>query len=327
MIVGRSIREALYLSTFDVKTLPYITASATLLGLPTVGLFTRVLARTSPRSVLLGVLFVVTAGLAALWPFLQHSSIAVVIFYLWTYLGTILLTSGFWIVVSEHFPLRGAKRLYGFISAGGTVGAMVVGTSLTWLTKVYGIEGLIPFLFSFLLLFFLIQVFLPQTDRAQTEGPSESSASLLESLKEVVDHPHLRSIAGIVMLATLASTLLDYQFKELVRGSVTTRVGLVSFFGTFYGWTGMVSLIIQLFFTSRILSKWGIGWALAVLPSVLFGGSLALLIAPGIILATGVRGMDNSLRKSLHRSSLEVLYVAIPSWLRRRTKILWPASK
>src|SRR5262245_35900458 len=88
MIVGRSIREALYLSTFDIKTLPYITASATLLGLPTVGLFTRILARTSPRKVLLGVLVVVTLGLAALWPFLQRSSIAVVIFYLWTYLAT-----------------------------------------------------------------------------------------------------------------------------------------------------------------------------------------------------------------------------------------------
>src|SRR5262245_26369238 len=67
-ILARSLREALYLSAFDVKTLPYITISVTVLGLPTIGLFTRLLARYNTQKVFLGVLSTVALGLAILWP-------------------------------------------------------------------------------------------------------------------------------------------------------------------------------------------------------------------------------------------------------------------
>ncbi len=39
LIAARSIREALYLTAFDVKTLPYITGAVAILSVPTVGVF------------------------------------------------------------------------------------------------------------------------------------------------------------------------------------------------------------------------------------------------------------------------------------------------
>ncbi len=323
MILARSLREALYLSSFEVKTLPYITVAVTLLGLPTISLFTRMLSRYRSMRVFQGVLITVALGLGVLWPIAARFRFAVVLFYLWTALGTLLLTSGFWIVVSEHFPLRGAKRLFGLISAGGTAGAMLIGTSLSGLATAYGVVELTPLLIGFLGINLALCFFLPEPlkgEEAKEAGTSEPAAGLGEQLRQVWGHGHLRSIALIVGSATLASTLLDFQFKDMVRGTLTNKAALAGFFGAFYGWTGAVSLGIQLFLTSRILSKFGIGWALAVLPLILFLGSMSFIIIPSLALATGLRGADNSLRKSLHRSAIEVLYVPIPSWLRRKTK-------
>jgi len=143
LILARSLREALYLTTFDVKTLPYITAAVAVLGLPTVGLFTQLLSRYGARVTLRRIVLTLMVGLVLLGPLAMRSGMTVVVFYLWTTLGTLLLTSGFWVVTAEYFPLRSAKRLFGFIAAGGTSGAMVIGTSLSWLTGLFEIVWLI----------------------------------------------------------------------------------------------------------------------------------------------------------------------------------------
>src|SRR3990172_2484636 len=117
LILGRSLREALYLTSFDVKTLPYITAGGARLGLPIIGLFSRLVTRHGSRTIFKALLIVLGAGLAILWPFLERFEAAVVLFYLWTALGGMVLASGFWVITSEQFVLRGAKRLFGLIGA------------------------------------------------------------------------------------------------------------------------------------------------------------------------------------------------------------------
>ncbi len=321
LVLARSLREALYLTSFPVETLPYITAAVAVLSVPTVGLFIRLISRYHPKRIFAAVIAVVGAGLLLLWPVASGHDAAVVAFYLWTALGTLLITSGFWIVIADFFPVRGAKRLYGLIGAGGTAGAMVMGNSLVWLTRQIELSWLIPGLISLLVLLLLAQRLLPQSEA----GPSplddeEAETSMGSSLSLIRGSPHLKTVAAIVFIVAVATTLLDYQFKELARASITTKEDLTSFFGAFYGWTGGLSLLVQLLVVARFLSFAGVGWSLAVLPLVLLGGSLGVLIAPTLLLVTLVRGGDATLRRSLYLSALEVLYVPIPAMLRRRTK-------
>ena len=327
LILARSLREAFYLTSFDVETLPYITAAVAVLSVPTVGVLARTLARHSPTKVLTAVLIVLGAGLAALWPFATqstsaaHRDVAVVLFYLWTAIGTLLITSGFWVVTSEYFPIRGAKRLFGLIGAGGTAGAMVMGSLLIWLTREVDLGWLILALIGLILLFAFTQLLLPKLEiihRSKDEAAEKSP--LTESCGAVWRSPHLRAIAAIVFTVGIATTLLDYQFKELAQAHFTTREGLTSFFGAFYGWTGGVALLIQLVVVARFLALAGVAWSLALLPLTLLLGSVGMLIVPSLILVVAVRGADASLRKSLYRSAFEVLYVPVPSLLRRKTK-------
>jgi ATP/ADP translocase len=321
LILSRSLREALYLTAFDIETLPYITAAVAILSIPSVAAFSRTLARHNPKRVLRDLIAIQAAGLALLWPFATRSDPAVVIFYLWTALGTLLLTSGFWVLISEYFVVRTAKRVYGLIGAGGTAGAMVMGNSLVWLTDAVDLDWLIPGLIAILGLFFLAQHALPPLAAdIPREGVKREVSSMRESFSLAWHSRHLRITALLVFTVAMATTLLDYQFKELAQASFPSPEGLASFFGAFYGWTGAASLIIQLVIVSRFLSLAGLALTLAVLPLVLLLGSIGMLLVPSLILVTAVRGADNSLRKSLYRSAIEVAYVPVPSLLRRKTK-------
>jgi ATP/ADP translocase len=320
LILGRSLREALYLTTFPVETLPYITAAVAFFSLPVVALFARLLAGREPRSVLKALLVILAVGIATLWPVVAAVPAAVVVFYLWLALGTLLVTSSFWLVTAELFAVRGAKRLFGLIGAGGTLGAMVTGNLLAALSNRLDVSEMIPGLILILALFLVIEYLLPPAFVSEARRAEGGFASAREGLSLVWRTRHLRTVALVVFTATAASTLVDYQFKELAQEALSTRESLAGFFGAFYGWTGAVALVLQVFVASRVMATAGIGVALSVLPVILLLGSAGLLILPGLALATIVRGADNSLRKSLHRSGLEVLYVPIPAAIRRKTK-------
>lgn len=341
MILARSLREALYLTTFPVETLPYVMGAVALLSVPTVGWFARRLAGRTPRRVLRGALLLFGAGLLAVWPVVESTAPAVVAFYLITALGTLVFTSGFWLVTAELFPVRGAKRLFGFIGAGGTAGAMVMGNSVGWLTERLSSGELVLGLVLLVAVFLAIQRALPAADATGAGAPGEGReadgdedgtadraaspdpvrrSSVREAFAALWRDPHLRILALVVCTATMASALVDYQFKELASATIPGREGLAGFFGAFYGWTGAAALLLQLFVAARLITRTGLAVTLAVLPVLLLLGSTALLVAPGLAIATAVRGADNTLRKSLHRSAVEVLYVPVGADLRRKTK-------
>lgn len=325
LTLGKALREALYLGAFPVASLPTITAAYAALSLPAVLLFTRLLATRSPRRVLAGGLLVLAAGLALLW-LLALRGVAwralVVGFYLWTAVGILLLASGFWVVVAELFPLRGAKRLFGLISAGGTAGAMAMGLSLGRLTEHFGLLALLPLLVGLLLALWVLLRLLPAeaTHVAMVAAPAAARDSARESMALVWTNGHLRGLALMIAAAAAASTLIDFQFKEAARAQFADDQALTGFLGALYGWSGAAALVFQLLVTSRLMSRSGIGAALAALPLVLLVGGGAFALLPGLLSIALLRAADGSLRKSLLRPLLEVLYVPLAADLRRRTK-------
>jgi len=319
MILARSLREAFYLANFDVKTLPYITAGTAFLGLPVVSLFAKMLNRFSTANVLRFLMLILAAATLALYPFIETSA-GIIIFYLLTAMGAMLLASGFWVFTSEIYPLRRAKKLFGLISAGGTMGAMVIGTSLSWLTKYFESQQLLFLMVAILVIFFVVQILMPKPKEEEPSDSVHKKVTTREAFGLAWTNKHLRLIAFIVMTATLASTLIDYQFKEMVRETLTSKSELASFFGSFYGWTGGIALVFQLLLVSRLMSFLGIARSLAFLPMLLFIGSIGILVFPMLLTVTLVRGGDNATRKSFYRSLIEVLYVPVSEGDRKKTK-------
>lgn len=324
-ITARALREAFFLDEFAVEQLPYITIATTALSLPAVALFTILVARHSPDRVYRWLIAALATGLTTLWAvntFATSDSLVAsttVAFYLFTALGTLLLTSGFWMVTSERFELRDAKRLFGPISAGGTLGAMIAGFSVGPITRYAGNSGAVGSLVLALLVCLILQRFLPRVPAVgATPGAEQSTAR--DGLSVVLTNSHLRTMALIVTAATLASYLVDFEFKVAASLAYDTDEQLAGFFGRFYGVTGVIALTVQMLLASRLLARAGVAASLAVLPMFLLAGGGLALALPGLVTATLLRGADASLRKSLHRAVLEFLWVPVAPAIRRRTK-------
>ena len=342
-VLAGALRDAFYLGDFDASTLPYVLYASLLLGLPAVAVFSRLMARRDPNGVMRSVVGLVSGGLLLLYslvilpgPMLDPGAAAVV-FYLWTAVAALLLTSGFWIIVSDAFAVREAKRLFGLISAGGAMGTLVTGLSLSVLLREVRPLHLVPLLVVLLLLAQLALEMMPRDrlgrDRRR-QAPRGDGA--LDSVRTLASNRHLRLIAGIVLLTSAASYVVSWQLQEAIQITATAeaaRAGLAgdaavtavntriaSFMGAFRGWTGGLAFIIQVFVAGRILAGAGVAWSLALLPLALLFGSAGMLIVPGLMMATLVRGADNTLGKSVHRTVAELLWIPVSPALRRRAK-------
>ena len=342
-VLASSLRDAFYLVFFEASTLPYILYASLLVGLPGVAVFSRLMASRAPHSVMRTVVVLVSGGLLLVYalvllpgPILDPRP-AAVLFYLWTVVAALLLTSGFWIIVSDVFAVREAKRLFGLISAGGAMGTLVTGLSISMLLRVIRPIHLIPLLVVFLLLALVTLEMMPRDrlgrDRRQGKQPGQGA---LKTVRDIWSSRHLRLIAGIVLLASAASYVVTWQLQEAIQVTATTEAALAgltgadavtavdtriaSFMGAFRGWTGGLAFVIQVFVASRILAGAGIAWSLALLPLALLFGSAGMLIVPGLVMATLVRGADNTLGKSVHRTVAELLWIPVSPVLRRRAK-------
>jgi hypothetical protein len=324
LILARALRNAFYVTTFDVTTLPYVTIAVAILTLPTVGLFGRAMASRDPHFVYSGYLVGLAVVVVGLYFFIPTApGAATVAFYMVTVLGASLLTSGFWMVTSEHYSLRQAKRLFGLIGAGGTLGAMITGLSVNRLTQSFSTRELVPGLVLLLVAVIVVQRLMPDASAYQHHDEARQGTPMREGVELISRDPHLRNIALVVLVATMVTTILDYQFIEVVSERFAGADRMAGFFAAFYGWTGVISLLIQVFLAARLMSGAGIAFSLAVLPSLLLAGSATMLLVPPALFfwaTTATRGVDNSLRKSLHRSVLEYLYVPVSPTVRRKTK-------
>lgn len=342
-VVAAALRDAFYIGFFGSENLPYILYASILLGLPAVAVFSRLMGSRAPYTVMRAVIVLASAGLLLLYFLVVSPAIALdmrlasVAFYLWTVVATLLLTSGFWIITSDLFVVREAKRLFGLISAGGALGALASGVSLSLLLTRFRPIHLVPLLVGVLVLALIVLELIPRDRLGRGRSESEESRpAAMEGLRTLFGNRHLRLIAGIVLVTSAASYIVTWQLQEAIEitaiseaaaanlgeGATITAVNtrIASFMGAFRGWTGGLAFIIQVFLASRILAGAGIAWSLAVLPLALILGSTGMLVLPGLFMATLVRGADNTLGKSQYRTVAELLWVPVRSSLRRRAK-------
>ena len=320
VVLSRALREALFLDIYPASALPYVGGATVGLGLVGAGLFARALHSRPPRRVLRGVIAALGLALAILYPFIGRSTSMVVVFYLLTAVGTLLLTSGFWLVVSELFVVREAKRLFGLVSAGGTLGLLVAGTSIRPLLAHFAPADLLIVLIGLLGFSLLINELIPRERIGARADVPRIPARPGEGIRLVLETPHVRLIALVFFLVGAASAVVDFQFKEAVQQALGGGPQMAVFFGDFYAWTGGLALVVQLLVTTRFLTSAGIAWSVALVPLVVAFGSAGMLLVPGLVAATGLRGADSTLRKSVFRTVMEFLWVPVPHDIRRRTK-------
>ena len=96
---------------------------------------------------------------------------------------------------------------------------------------------------------------------------------------------------------------------------------LTAFLGNFYGfWLNLVTFVFQFFLTTFIVSRFGVGGVLQIMPVSITLASIGSFVAPGVLSTAAARLTEASTRYSFNKTGMELLYLPLPLELRNRTK-------
>lgn len=238
------------------------------------------------------------------------------VFFVWVSVFNLFVVSIFWSFMADLFRTDAAKRLFGFISAGGSLGA-VVGPGLTaFFAARIGIENL-PLLSAALLgcamvcIVMLLRIAKARGAGARflktDEGAGGERPSLWVGVIRIAKSPYLAGIAVYLICYTLLSTLLYFEQTRLVPEAISDPKERTQLFATVDLAVNTLTLIIQFFLTGRLLSKLGVLPMLIALPLLNLVGfgvfglatTLPVLLVFGVMRRAGEFAITKPTRETL----------------------------
>lgn len=319
---AKATRDAIFLSSFDVTTLPTMVVVSALVSIAFVFGASRVMTAVGPGRLVPIAFGVSGALLLGEWPLAREAPrlVAVAVYLQLATFGSVLI-SGFWSLVSERFDPRMAKRSIGRIAGAGTLGGLIGGVSAERVAALLGVASVLPLLaLLHVACAFGVRLLKPREGPARGEG--EVGEPSPPALRLVRDDAFLRSLALLVLAGSVASALTDYVFKSQAVAFYAGGAPLMRFFAVFYTATGLLAFLIQISLGRLSLERLGLARTVATLPLAVVTGGLGSLVAPGLASAGGLRGAESVFRGSLYRLGYELLYTPLPPAHKRATKTL-----
>src|SRR5580704_3992270 len=248
------------------------------------------------------------------------------IFFIWTSIFNLFVVSIFWQMIVDIFTSEQGKRLFGFIAAGATLGA-ISGSAFTVST----IEHMAPgYLMIGAALMLEVAVFCvrrlsglsealasrPQAD--QVEQPI--GGTLLGGFRDALSSSYLLNVSLFLLLYAVTSTFLYFQQAAVVSHSFESRAAQTAFFATVDLGVNLLTLGVQLFLTGRILKRFGVGTTLSLLPFFSMLGFATVAALPTLSSVVGFQLFRRAGNFAIARPTREVLFTVLPREDRYKAK-------
>ncbi|MGJ8743905.1 Npt1/Npt2 family nucleotide transporter [Polaribacter sp.] len=243
--------------------------------------------------------------------------------YVWIAIFGLLTASQFWILANLVYNVREAKRVFGFIGAGAIAGGIFGGYLTSLLTNFLETEDLL-FVAAVLLLGCIPITRYIWKHEVVKLNPFQVSLRITpkgDSPIRLIKQSKLLSLIAVVIgISVLVAKLVDYQYSDYASRLITDQEELTSFFGFWFSTLSVISLLIQLFLTKRIVGTFGVGKSLLWLPSGILIGSVLLFLIPQLWVVVFIKIVDGSLKQSVNKAATELLSIPIPIEIKKKTK-------
>lgn len=319
-ILGRSVRDALFLERVHAEALPLmygLTAGCVAGGTL---LYQRISHNWSVPELARRWLLFSGALLFILWLWARGrptDRLAFRILYVAIELVGTLAIVQFWTLATGRLNAQEARRVLAWLGMAGAITNVVAGFFLAFISRHIAAVDLI--------LATAVLAWLPATWlRRRSSGPRGLAEPRTRDLVEATSEgPYLRWLLFTAGVGFAAITLVDFQFKIQASDRMADASALTHFFLSFFGYSGIVSVIVQASITPWLLRHAKTATAISVLPFGLLVAGLAALALPSVWLLgalTAMKGLEVVLRYSVHDTTQQMLYVPLGDAHRRSFK-------
>ena len=247
------------------------------------------------------------------------------VFYVWFSVFNLFVTMVFWALLADRFSSEQGKRLFALIAVGGTLGAIFGPWLASQLAEPLGTPALLLFAAGFLLLGTALAWALVRTrgDRDATSTQAASTAASLRDdehriggsawagLRAMFASRYLMGIAGYVLTMTVVATFIYFTRLQMVAAAesdLDARTGLLADIDM---WTQLAVLLLQLTLTGHIIRRFGLAFALALLPLANALGFIGLAIFGSFAALILLEALNKAVQRGMTRPAREALFTVI----------------
>lgn len=244
-------------------------------------------------------------------------------FYIWVSVFSLFPISVFWSFMADIYTNNQSKRLFGIITTGASIGAMI-GPSLKLIIKdLSGYDAVLAS--AALLLITLPIIFYLQKIKVSELGNADHTAKIpsmggatLDGFIYFLKNPFLLGIGLFLFLYTGIGSFVYLELKNLM--GEMTRVEREKIWAIMDLVTNTLTIITGLFITSRLATKLGLNWTLALLPLVVMGGLLTVAMAPLLTIVVALQIFRRSGNYAITRPAREMLFTYVDQETRFKAK-------
>jgi AAA family ATP:ADP antiporter len=149
---------------------------------------------------------------------------------------------------------------------------------------------------------------------ATAETKSEQiGGSFLDGATAVATSPYLLGIGGYIILMAISNTIIYFTQANVILDNTDTFSQRVGSFAQFDMLAQIATLITQIFITTHLIRRLGVGWTLAILPAVTVAGFAALAVWPIYGVMALFQALHRATRYAVSRPARETLFSVVPA--------------
>jgi len=236
------------------------------------------------------------------------------VFFVWVSMFNLFAVAVFWSFMADLFSAEQGKRLFGFIGAGGTAGALLGPTMTIALAAPL---GRINLLIAAAVLLELAVFCAYRLERAASTQagpraePQRVGGNAFAALPELIGSPYLAGVALWVSLVSFGATIVYLEQANIVSAAVHDRDTQTRIFAGIDLAVNLLTLATQIFATGQVLRRLGTGIAAGALPAVYLVGFAALAAAPTLAVVLAVQVAQRWVNFAIANPARQVFFTVV----------------
>ncbi|MBM23359.1 MAG: MFS transporter [Gammaproteobacteria bacterium] len=247
------------------------------------------------------------------------------IFYVWVSVFSLLNISVFWSFMADTYNKEQAKRLFGFIAAGSSLGAFCGPLITILFARTVGSNGLILISATMLFIPVLIAIYLQRIKETDLQNTATSQfneqpmgAKIFSGFKELGLNPLLLGIGIFIVLYSGMNTIFYYALKNfLTNVDQATRTQI---------WAGIdlavnvLSVLTAMFGTGRLASRFGLSVTLPLVPMIITILLFTFALSPMLWTFVGLQIVRRAGEYAITKPAREMLFTTVDRESRFKAK-------
>jgi AAA family ATP:ADP antiporter len=327
------VREALILGEGSAELKTYMSAGQVVVLAFAVPIYGRLVAKVSRMRLINMVNAFFVACLAVFYVLASASVPLGVVYFVWIGVFNMMIVAQFWSFANDVYSKPEGERLFAIVGFGASLGAVVGARAAHRLIEHFGVNELMIVGAVVLVLQAILSNRVDRQDRARKAGrpapaapsaptgPGKVETSAGSAFGLVFRTRYLLLMALMLMVFNWVNTTGEYVLGSIVKENAQAMIAsgqapgqtegevIGTFYSTYFAATNVIGLLLQLFVVSRIVKRFGVPWAVMVLPLIALGAYNIIIFFPVLMAVLVAKVAENSTDYSLNNTVRNMLFL------------------